>query len=96
MATGQSKTDICNSALLRVGASTITDIADDSPEARACSIQYDSNRRSELRRHPWNFAITRVVLAPDSSAPVDKNYTYQFTLPSDCLRVVLPNYSTLD
>lgn len=90
----QSRTDICNSALLRLGAATITDITDNSPEARACAIQYDSNRRSELRRHPWNFAIKRIVLAADTDA--QPGYTYAFTLPADCLRVLLPKDSTLD
>jgi len=91
----QSKTDVCNSALLRLGAATIVDVTDNSPEARACAVQYDSNRRSELRRHPWNFAIKRIVLAADSVAPAFE-FTYAFTLPADCLRVLLPNDSTLD
>jgi hypothetical protein len=95
MATGQSRTDICNSALLRLGAATIADITDNSPEARACAIQYDSNRRSELRRHPWNFAIKRVVLAPDTTAPAFE-FDAAFSLPADCLRVILPNDSTID
>jgi hypothetical protein len=95
MATGQSRTDICNSALLRLGAATIADITDNSPEARACAIQYDSNRRSELRRHPWNFAIKRVVLAPDTAAPAFE-FDAAFSLPADCLRVILPNDSTID
>lgn len=91
----QSRTDICNSALLRLGAATIADITDDSPEARACAVQYDSNRRSELRRHPWNFAIKRVVLAADTDAPAFE-FDYAFTLPADCLRVLIPKDSTLD
>lgn len=91
----QSRTDICNSALLRLGAATITDITDDSAEARACNEQYDSNRRSELRKHPWNFAIKRVVLAADTDAPAFE-FDYAFTLPSDCLRVLIPKDNSLD
>jgi hypothetical protein len=83
----QTAVDCCNSALQRVGAATITSLTDNSPEARACSVAYDSNRRDELRKHPWNFAITRVVLAPDATAPAF-DFKYQFTLPSDCLRVL--------
>ena len=48
-----------------------------------------------LRKFRWNFAITRVVLAPDSTTPA-YDYLYQFTLPSDCLRIILPNDNTLD
>lgn len=91
----QTAVDCCNSALQRVGATTITSLSDNSPEARACSVAYDSNRRDELRKHPWNFAITRAVLAPDATAPAF-DYLYQFTLPSDCLRLLRPATSDLD
>ena len=91
----QSVVDCCNSALQRVGASTINSLSDNSPEARACAVAYDSNRRDELRRHSWNFAVKRVVLAPDSTAPAF-DFDYQFTLPSDCLRVLRPPTANLD
>ena len=58
-------------------------------EARECSVAYDSNRRSELRKHRWNFSIKRTILAPDAVAP-SFDFAYAFTLPSDCLRVLLP------
>jgi len=91
----QSVIDLCNSALQRVGAATITSLSDNTPEARACTVAYDSNRRDEIRRHSWNFAVKRVVLAPDSEEPTF-DYAYQFTLPSDCLRVLRPATSNLD
>lgn len=91
----QSKVDICNSALVLVGAGTIASLDDNSPEARVCSVQYDSTRRDELRKHPWNFAIKRAVLAPDSTAP-SFDYKYQFTMPADCLRVLRTNDYYLD
>ena len=91
----QTVIDICNSALQRVGAASILSLGDNSPEARACSIAYDSNRRDELRRHRWNFALSRVILAPDSVAPLF-DYTYAFTLPANCLRVIRPNTDNLD
>jgi hypothetical protein len=64
-------------------------ISDNSREARACAVAYDSNRRSELRKRAWNFAIKRKVLSPDVAAP-EFEYTYAFSLPADCLRVILP------
>ena len=91
----QSVVDICNSALQRVGAKRISSINDNSPEARACLVAYDSNRRDEIRRYPWNFATKRVQLAPDSTAPAF-GFTYQYTFPSDCLRVLRPNDPTND
>lgn len=91
----QSVIDCCNSALQRVGAASILSLNDNSPEARACSIAYDSNRRDELRKHKWNFATTRAVLAPDTVAPAF-DYLYQFTLPTDCVRVLRPAEANLD
>lgn len=91
----QTVIDCCNSALQRVGATTIMNLSDNSPEARACSVAFDSNRRDELRKHNWNFAIARTVLAPDAIAPAF-DYDYQFTLPSNCLRVLRPSTYELD
>lgn len=90
-----SVVDVCNSALQKLGASRILSLNDNSREARSCVVAYDSNRRSELRKYIWSFAKKRVVLAADTTAPAFE-YTYQFTLPSDCLRVLLPKDSTLD
>lgn len=86
----QSIVDCCNSALQKVGAVSILSLSDNTREARQCSIAFDSNRRSELRKHRWNFAVKRAVLAPDADAPAF-DYTYQFTLPSDCLKILLPH-----
>lgn len=91
----QSVVDCCNSALQRVGAASITSLTDNSPEARACTVAYDSNRRDELRKHRWNFALKRVVLTPDATAPAF-DFKYAFTLPTDCLRVLRPATSDLD
>lgn len=91
----QSAVDCCNSALQRVGAASILSLSDNSPEARACALAYDSNRRDELRKHRWNFAIKRAVLGPDTAAPAF-DFLYAFTLPTDCLRVLRPATSNLD
>ena len=91
----QSAVDLCNTALQRVGATSIMSLLDNSPEARACNLAYDTNRRDEIRKHRWNFAIKRAVLAPDSTAPLF-DYTYAFTLPTDCLRVLRPSTVDLD
>lgn len=91
----QSQVDVCNSALQKLGAASIISLTDNSREARQCNLAYDSNRRSELRKHRWNFAIKRAVLAPDTTAPAF-DFLYQFTLPSDCIRLLLPSDITLD
>ena len=95
----QSTTNVCNLALQRVGSSTILNLTDDTTEARACNLVYDSVRREQLRRYTWGFATSRAVLAPDSLAPTandDFPFDYQFTLPADCLRIIRPPRVALD
>lgn len=91
----QSVVDACNSALQKCGAGRIMSLNDNTREARTCAVAYDSNRRSELRKHYWNFAMRRAVLAPSTTAP-SFEYQYAFPLPADCLRIQLPKDATID
>lgn len=87
----QSVTGICNRALQLVGsAQRITNLTDNTREARALDRAYDPCRREELRVHPWNFAIKRAQLAADAAVPAF-GPTAQFSLPADCLRVIMPS-----
>ncbi len=79
--------NICNSALNLLGASTISALTDDSKNARLCNQRYEPIRNRVFRSHSWNCLTKRVQLAQDSSAPVVE-YSYQYTLPADCLRVL--------
>ena len=90
-----SVVDICNSALNLLGASTITTLTEDSKNARLCNQRYEPIRNRTFRSHAWNFATKRVELAKDSTAPVVE-YANQFTLPSDCLRVLKIHTGTTD
>lgn len=88
--------DVCNRALQKIGAATrIMALTDNTREARACNVAYAMLRRKLLRQYPWSFAMTRVVLSPDVAVPAF-DFKYQFTLPADCLRVLLNNDNTLD
>lgn len=78
---------ICSNALLMLGDAPISSFTEDTDRARLASNLWDTLRDAVLRRHPWNCAIKRVVLAPDVTAPAF-DYSTQFTLPSDCLRVL--------
>ena len=82
-----SEVDICNLALQRLGAKTISSLSDDSTAARECNRAYAHARDSELRAHPWSFARTRASLAADSTDPAF-GYAKQYTLPSDYLRLL--------
>jgi len=90
-----SVVDICNSALNLLGASTITALTDDSKNARLCNQRYEPIRNKIFRSHAWNCLTKRVQLAQDSTAPVVE-YANQYTLPSDCLRVLKIHNGTTD
>jgi len=82
--------DICNSALIKLGAERINALTDDTKIARLCQEQYPKIVNRVLRSHLWTFAIKRVVLAT-----VDPSFdfleTNAFALPLDCLRVASIN-----
>ena len=82
-----SVVDICNSALNLLGASTISSITEDTKNARLCNQRFAPIRDRVFRSHNWNCLIKRVQLAQDSTAPVVE-YSYAYTLPTDCLRVL--------
>ena len=90
-----SVVDICNSALNLLGASTISALTDDTKNARLCNQRYEPVRNRIFRSHPWNCLIKRVHLAKDSAAPVIE-FSNQYTLPTDCLRVLKIHNGTTD
>jgi len=83
-----SKVEICNFALQNLGQELITSLDEKTKNARECNLRFDSARRSLLRMHLWNFAIKRASLNRETSTPAF-NYSYQFSLPSDCLKVIM-------
>jgi hypothetical protein len=92
----QSVTGICNRALQLVGsAQQIMNLTDNTREARACTRAYDACRRAELRSHPWNFAVKRAQLAANLEGP-PFGPVYQFPLPVDCVRVIVPKGAACD
>lgn len=85
-----SETDICNMALLKVGAKPkIANIGEDSDNARLCNTFYAAVRDAVLRSHPWNCAIHRITVTALSAAP-DSDYDHQYQMPANpwCLRIL--------
>lgn len=85
-----SSVEICNSALVKIGATRISSLSDDSKEAKVCNEQYNKLRKKLLLSHLWNFAIRRVALADTGNTPVYE-FSNEFALPSDVLRVIETN-----
>lgn len=88
-----SKTDIGNKILYKVGDRRVSNIdTDNSERAKVISDSFDLWRDELLSSYPWNFAIKRVALAKDASAP-NWGYANAFTLPSDYLHLLeIQNY----
>ena len=91
-----SEVGIGNSALQKIGASErITSLTEDSRNARAINSCYTEMRDAELEAHPWNCARRRVKLTADTDLEIFDG-DYQYTLPPDCLRVILSRGIYLD
>lgn len=90
-----SEVGICNIALQKIGAARIVSLKEEGRNANSCNSCYEEMRDAELEAHRWNFAKKRVELTADSEAEIfdDKHV---FTLPADCLRVLLPQDIDLD
>ncbi len=89
-----SDTDIANIALGHLGEAPIASLDEDTVAARACLLHYAATRDQVLRSHRWNFAQTRVALSALADAPAF-GWSYQYALPSDCLRVLECNDTEL-
>lgn len=81
--------EIVNSALHKLGAKRITSLSDSVKAAEIANDIYNRLRKEVLRSHPWNFAVKYVDLSATANTPVwDLEYTKEFLLPSDVLRVL--------
>lgn len=89
-----SAVQICNRALIKLGADTIISMTEDSKPARLCNILYTPLREELLRLHPWNFAIARADLAQSTSDPLF-GFDFSYPLPVDCLRVLKLDDTTI-
>lgn len=82
-----SITEIYNSALLKCGVEPILTLSDDSTRARLLNACATRIRQDLIRSHPWSFAKTMVQLSATANTPLF-DWTYEFNLPSDCMRVI--------
>lgn len=88
-----SKTDILNKALTLVGAQPVTNIDDDSNNARVCSRVYEMALRSILGECKWNFATTRATLtvSADTMPWYDTGENIVYIKPNDVIRIFESN-----
>jgi hypothetical protein len=77
--------DICNSALVKLGAEAITALTDNNKRAKLCALQYPKIKRKLLNENPWNFAIKREELVANGDTPI-YGFANTFDLPDDYIR----------
>lgn len=87
-----SKVAICNMALSRLGAATITSLTDGTQTAKLCNTYFDLVADRVMSQGAWSVTVKRVALARTTNTPAF-GYNYEFQLPVDpkCLRVLNVN-----
>lgn len=83
---------IVNSALYLVGADEIETFEDPSREAAVASQLYSIAKQNFLQQATWNFSLAMTELAgtalATTSSEYEFGYTYEYTLPTDMLRLI--------
>lgn len=82
-----TQVSIANSALIKVGADTISSITQSDRRATLIYNLWDHVRDEVLSAHPWNFSIKRASLAPTATVP-EFEYDFSYDIPNDCLRIL--------
>lgn len=82
-----TQVSIANSALTKIGAELIVSLDDPVKTARYLKVLYHPSREKVSRMHAWKCLTRRDSIAADSTVP-KFGYARQFTLPSDCLKVL--------
>jgi len=80
-------TALCNLALDYLDEAPLTSIDEGTSVARWFKRNFWPLVDGLTRKHPWNFALARVLLPANSTSP-PFGWAYAYTLPSDCLRVL--------
>jgi hypothetical protein len=84
-----SKIQICNMALSRLGASTITSLTDGTQEAKLCNTFFDTIADRVMMQGSWTSTLRRVTLAQTATTPTfGFTYTYQLPVDPKCLKVL--------
>jgi len=63
----------------------ISDVDEDSQEANVIRVYYDEVRKAALKRHDWNFARKRVLLAQTANDPAFP-WAFEYGYPTDCIQ----------
>ena len=82
-----SEVSVANLALTDLGADRIISLTEDSENARKVNAVFELLRDSELRSHPWNFAISRINFNQTTNTP-EFEFDNEFQIPGNVLRIL--------
>lgn len=84
-----SKIDICNLALLKLGADKIASIdTPNSTNEETCQLFYPIVLKKVLEQRDWSFMMRRVILSTPVAPGPSWGYTYGHAIPSDAERII--------
>lgn len=83
-----SQVQIVNVALTDIGQDRVISINDDNEAARVMRALWDFTRDAVLAAYPWKFAIKRTTLPSLADVPVGTEWSLQYAIPEECLRLV--------
>lgn len=78
--------EIINMALDHLDEEFAIDENENRPSVQMAVRNFDQVKKSMLRKHPWNFAITEAELTSPTGR--DYGWEYEYTLPAGCLRLL--------
>lgn len=84
-----TKTSLVNKALTLAGATPITNVTDDTNNARIVNRVYEISLKSILGECKWNFATERALLVSSATTKAwyYTNETTVYVRPSTCIRI---------
>ncbi len=95
VATANSPEELCNLALMSLGAAPINSLDDLTDRARICKALWPMVLDDEIMQHAWKCCRKRATLALLAAAPAF-GYSYRYQLPTDCMRVLELSDDTID
>ena len=91
MSTTLAEVDVWNMAIDLLRDAPVSAVTDTTSVAKWLSRNYANTRDRCLRRHPWNFAITRASLSEDPTTPAF-GWNHRYAIPADCVRMLPVRY----
>lgn len=85
-----AKTDICNTALARIGQDPITALTENTDAAKRCNILFDEVSDLVMASGEWTTLIAQQQLAKLTVNPIH-DFDFQYQLPTDLIKLIAIN-----